>query len=335
MPSSSWARHAPTSIDLSLYGRTLYLLGKGLVTELPGMHTAFCGPQGGGGSSTQSSSYCYGVWLKHLSLLHEHGMCVMPQTVLELGPGSSLGTGLAALLSGAERYIGIDVVRHADLREQTGMLTKMTELFLARAPRPHKGWPDYDHCLDGRLFPSHILTEERLARALLPERLELLKSAVAALGSGSESVIRYATWDDAAPVADGEADLIFSHGVFVVAHDLDGMYAHMARWLKPGGWMSHQTDFSSLRNTPGWNGHLQYSERLWRRIAGGRPFFPNQERLSRQLELLRKHGFEKVSVLCHRRFDGVPRAQLAKRWQDQTDDDHYCSGAVIIARKPS
>jgi hypothetical protein len=319
--------------DLSFYGRTAYLLAKGLTTKLPGMQTLSRGPGPGGGGKTQSASYCYGVWLKHLALLWKNGMRSIPGTVVELGPGRSVGTGLAALLSGAERYIGIDAVRHADAHSQVSILRELTGLFRARAPRPTKGWPDYDDCLNARLFPGQILTEEHLARTLAPERLAMLERATSEVCKHAGAPVVYATWDDAPPIRDGETDLVFSHVVLCVVKDLDGMYGRIARWLKPGGWTSHQTDFSSLHTTPQWNGHLRYGERLWRRMAGRRPYFGNQDRLSRHLELLRAHGFDSISVIPYMRYDGVPRALLAKRWQALDEDDLHCAAAFIVARK--
>lgn len=312
-----------------LHREPLALVAKGLLTELPGLQSTFATADTGG--STQSPSYCYGVWLKHLALLWKHGMHTLPRTVLELGPGNSLGTGFAALLSGAEQYIGIDAVRHADPPRQVTILREVAKMFLARAPRPSQGWPDFDDCLDAHLFPAAALPHERLARALAPERLSMLERAVQELCKP----VRYATWDDPAPVSAGEVDLIFSHTVLSFVKDLDALYRHAARWLAPGGWMSHQIDFSSMGTTAEWNGHRCYSERMWRRMAGRRPFFVVQDRCSRHLALLRTHGFKTIAVMRGMRFDGVPPRLLARQWQAASDEDLYCRGAFIIARKPA
>jgi len=331
MPFTHFYREPRRPEDRAFLAHTLALVAKGLLTELPGMQSTFATVEAGG--STQSPSYCYGVWIKHLSLLWKHGMHTVPRTVLEFGPGNSLGTGFSALLSGAEQYIGIDAVRHADPRLQLTILHELTKLFLERAPRPSKGWPDFDDCLDARLFPQ-ALPHERLAHALAPERLRALERAVEEMNGPARGPVRYATWNDPAPVGDGEVDLIFSHAVLCLVQDLEPLYRHAARWLAPGGWMSHQVDFASMNTTPEWNGHLRYSDRLWRRMAGRRPYFVSQDRYSRHVELLRDYGFKVVTVIRGMRYDGVPRRLLAPQWQAISDDDLHCWGAFIIARKP-
>lgn len=333
MPYAFLHRKARRPEDRAFVARTLALVAKGLLTELPGVQSTFATVDGGG--STQSPSYCYGVWMKHLALLWKHGMRTLPRTVLEVGPGNSLGTGFAALLSGAERYIGVDTVRHADPRLQLTILREVTKLFLARAPRPSKGWPDFDDCLDAGLFPAQALAHEHLARSLAPDRLRALEQSVADMDAPGPGTVRYATWNEPVPVGDGEVDLIFSHAVLSLVNDLDGLYRQAARWLAPGGWMSHQVDFTSIGTTPEWNGHRRYSERLWRRVGGGRPFFVMQDSHSRHLRLLRAHGLRTVTVIRGMRYDGVPRRLLASQWQTASDEDLRCWGAFIIARKPS
>ena len=64
-------------------------------------------PSATGGSTY--SRYCYSTWLRHLILLHKYKKNI-PAAVAELGPGDSVGTGIAALLSGCEKYIALDIL---------------------------------------------------------------------------------------------------------------------------------------------------------------------------------------------------------------------------------
>lgn len=307
-------------------------LAKGILSWVPGLQAAVYNRDGGGG--TVSAKYCYGVWVKHLTLLWRHGMRAMPAAVVELGPGSSVGTGVAALLSGAESYVGIDAKRHLRDAVNWQVFHELVHLFEMRAARPHRGWPDFDDCLDARLFPGHILTEGRLAVLLAPERVARLAECLAGASLSSKGgPIRYGTWDDEVAPGAGEVDLIFSHVVLCHVDDLDALYARCARMMKPGAWMSHQTEFSSLGTTPEWNGHRRYGDLAWKVIRGRRPYFINREPLATHLALLDRHGFDVVEVQRGKRADGITRQQLAPRWSGISDDDLDTYGAYLIARK--
>jgi hypothetical protein len=235
---------------------------KGMLTWVPGLQRAFFDPSAGGG--TGSAAYCYGVWMKHLALLHHNGMFEMPRTVMELGPGASIGTGVATLLSGAERYVAIDAVAHMRPDTNVAVLHDLVGMFSERAPRPVAGWPAIDHLLDARLFPSGILDDRRLAQSLAPGRIERIEHAVRALAlSDPDPMIEYHTWSTLQPVPDASVDLLFSHVVMCQVGALEDVYARCGRWVKPGGWMSHQLDTSSLGTAQEWNGHLAYTEMAW------------------------------------------------------------------------
>ena len=308
------------------------MIAKGLLTWIPGLHRAFFDRNAGGG--TGSSAYCYGVWIKHLTLLRAAGMNEMPRTVLELGPGTSIGTGVATLLSGAERYVAIDASAHMRPEANLAVFRELVQLFRSRAPRPAAGYPPIDQYLDARLFPGHILDESRLEAALEPARLTRIEEAVRALGTATpHEAIRYHTWATLEPVAESSVDLLFSHVVLNHVEDLDGMYAKCARWVRPGGWMSHQIDFTSLGTAEEWNGHHAYSELAWKVIAGNRPYFVNREPLATHLELLARHGFELMHLTRGRMEGGITRAQLAPRWRGMSDDDLATQTGFIISRR--
>jgi Methyltransferase domain len=319
-------------LDTGIFPRLKPVL-KGALSWIPGVQRAFYDRHAAGG--TADVEYCYGVWLKHLSLLWRAGMQQVPATVAELGPGKSLGTGLAALLCGAEHYGALDAVRHASVATTTRVLEPMAALLRNRAPRPRKGWPDVDDMLDERLFPSDILTDELLARSLTAARLAELGEAVRQLdGEKQHPRLRYGTWRDAPQVVkEGQADLVFSQVVPSLVEDKETFYQCCARWLKPGGWMSHHIDFTSMGATNEWNGHLQYSEAVWRIIVGQRPFFVSRERLSDHVRLMQKHGFEIVAVARRPEDGGIDRSRLAPRWRDMSDDDFQCAHAFVVARK--
>jgi hypothetical protein len=100
------ARDVPAESRMSIKSRSLAI---GIATFIPGFRSFTARKTGG----TVSARYCYSVWLRHLCMLHAHGLPMTFETVVEFGPGDSLGTGLAALLSGADRYITLDAVRYA------------------------------------------------------------------------------------------------------------------------------------------------------------------------------------------------------------------------------
>ena len=89
----------------------------------------------------------------------ENGLikCV-PETVAELGPGDSLGVGLAALLSGSRNYLCIGCCTTCKL--VVGNLTVLDDLahlFCDREPIPDDvEWPDMFPKLKSYEFPLGI-----------------------------------------------------------------------------------------------------------------------------------------------------------------------------------
>ena len=119
--------------------------------------------RGTGGST--SARYCYAVWLRHLTAAAAAVPDVSLGTVVELGPGDSLGTGLAALLAGAGQCLCLDVVPHNDPARDLRVFEDLVHLFAQRADIP--GDREFPEMLYLQETPV-ILDDSRLM-ALLPQ----------------------------------------------------------------------------------------------------------------------------------------------------------------------
>lgn len=305
---------------------------KGVLTLIPGVESIL--PKGKTGG-TDTAVYCYGVWLKHLTILFNNGMQTIPNTIAELGPGDSLGVGLAAMLSGVNNYYSLDIVRYSNTTHNIKVFDELVDLFKTRAARPIRGWPDYDMYLDQRLFPSIILTKEKLEESLSEERIYRIRNALVNQEAQDELVsIKYMVpWTDNNIIAKECVDLVVSHSVLEHVVDLESTYRAISIWLKPNGMMSHQIDFTSHGLSGKWNGYRAYSEIFWKMLVGNRPWLINRQPCSVHMELMKENGFEVICHLKKHRTDGIQRSQLASRWMDISNDDLTCSGTFIVAQK--
>ena len=306
----------------------------GLATRLPRLAEIQSSGKGGG---TRSAPYCYGVWMKHLTLLCSGSGASIPKVVLELGPGYTLGTGMCALLSGADHYYALDAVPYAHLDTDLRLFDDLVSMFRVKAPHQPNGWPNIDPLLDTNRFPSHILTDDLLANSLAEERLEQIRAGFRYPNTdqGRIRVNYIAPWKDALAITANTVDHVFSHTVLQHVAHLEKTYASMARWLRVDGTMTHQLDFSCMHLSRKWNGHWACPEWLWGIIAGNRPYFINREPLSTHISLMRRYALYITCIIRMERNDGIRRDQLAKRWKTISNINLQCSGAFVQAKKAS
>ena len=308
-------------------------LVKGLMTRVPVVNRYALSGTGG----TVSARYCYSVWLRHLIWAHRQGRTTIPHTVAELGPGDSLGAGLAALLAGSHQYFGLDVKKFASSDRNVRILDQLIELYQNREPIPDATeFPQQLPHLDTYEFPAHIVTDDVLAASLRPERIELIRDELRkdSVGTGPEARIAYfAPWYDPNVVQEESVDFVFSQAVMEHVTELGHTYQALWRWLKPDGWSSHVIDYRSHHTTKQWNGHWACSDFAWSLVRGKRVYLINREPHSTHVDLLQKHGFNIVGDLEYREQDGVAREQLAPRFRHLSDDDLAISCAFIQAVK--
>lgn len=289
---------------------------------------------GSGGSF--SSEYCYSVWLRHLVQLVEHGLIKdlsQLKKIAEIGPGDSLGIGMAALLSGGREYYGFDVIEHANAVENIKVAEEVADFFKQRKPIPHKErqFRNTKPHLDSYDFPEKIF-EGEILKEEFDKKLEQIK--IALKGGESEVKIDYVVpWYEKEPLMQGEMDLIFSQAVMEHVEDIEHAYRSMYQWLKPGGVISHQVDFKAHEMTDEWNGHWYIGNTMWKFLLHGRKYSINRLPLSAHLKEIEKAGF-KIKNIVPDKQDNVFGGKKPKVTRcDFTEEDMTTASALIQAIK--
>jgi SAM-dependent methyltransferase len=287
-------------------------------------------PVGTGG--TVSARYCYSVFLRHRLLAARCGLAKSPSCVVELGPGDSLGVGLMALLTGAQRCYAADAVRHASAATNLAVFEGLVALLKKRAPIPTDGdCAEIRPVVDEHGFPSHLFDRATLDAALAPQRLDGIRRELG--GDLSGEMIRYlAPWGELRSVPDNSVDWVFSQAVMEHVDRPAETYREALRCLRPDGFMSHQIDFRSHETAAEWNGHLKYPGWLWRLMRGNRPWFINRLPCSAHLRMQRDAGFTIINEMPQLQSNPLSRSQLATEFKAMTAQDLQVAGAMIVSR---
>ena len=303
-----------------LRGLSSYVLPRQLFTR-PGTGGSF------------SAEYCYSVWLRHLVHLHRNGLIQSAaelRQVAEIGPGDSLGTGMAALYTGAQQYRALDIIRHADIHANRRVNDKLLELFLQRTDIPHEAFTDLSPALSAYHFPGELLRVDASACWKLHEHIRH------SLGQSeqADTPIRYILdWMDEKVTPSGELDLIFSQAAMEHVADIRLAYRLMHRMLRKGGIISHQVDFRAHEMTDEWDGHFYIGPRTWKLLAHGRKYPMNRLPLSAHLQALTDSGFRLSAVVKQTGASTRPGQEPAVPGVHFDPDDRVTMGALIQAVK--
>ena len=305
----------------------LQSLLEGLLTYLPGCSHLLTNATLG----TDSARYCYSVWLRHDVKTHPYRNDSSLNTIVELGPGDSLGIGLSALLSGAKKYIAVDALKYAGVEKNQNVLNELATLFSTCSRIPDSvEFPEVKPFLENYDFPKWLSCPQE---TVLNHRIQKISHALRNPGY-PDAIIAYHSPEAAyAHIADNSVDFIFSQAVLEHVDKLEEAYSNCYKWLAPGGLMSHQIDFKSHGMSWEWNGHWTYSSFLWRMIKGRRPYLINREPCSTHLRIMEKAGLDIVSIERKRRTSRLERTQLADRFSHLTEDDLTTAGVYVIAKK--
>jgi SAM-dependent methyltransferase len=301
---------------------------KGMLTWVPVLNAWRLRRASTGG--TDSPRYCYSVWLRHLAMLDLYGFRINGAHIGELGPGDSIGIGLAALLSGASRYVGLDIVPFSAKANLGRIFGELVQLYSREEPIPNENeFPSVRPRLNSYEFPNHLVDYTHIG-----DRAEKIRGELKAGLNGGQLLSYRTPWTSLDDVAVGTLDLIFSQAVLEHVDSLPETYQAMFAWLKPGGYASHVIDFSAHHLSPFWNGHWAYSDWQWKLVRGKREFLLNREPLSTHLAHAQNAGFQTMLLRRDYRNRGLKVNTLASRFRSLDTEDSQISGAMLILRKP-
>lgn len=300
----------------------------GLLTYIPFFKSYAWKSTGG----SNDARYCYSVWMRHIVSAYNNSLCTSyPKTVAELGPGDSLGIGLAALVTGVDRYYAFDVVDYTSIENNLSVFEEIVQLFKSRAPIPDdKEFPRVKPYLDSYEFPNHVFSGTMIQDMTSDKRIEQIRQCI--LGNSNSDLIIYkAPWY--AKEVTVQVDMIYSQAVLEHIDELDVTYTAMFDWLKDDGFMSHQIDFKSHGLAKEWNGHWAYSAFIWKILRGQRLYLINREPLSTHKQLLKKYKFNIKNIDKITSKSAYRIKDLSKTFHTITEEDLVTSGAFIQATK--
>src|SRR5713226_2093634 len=300
---------------------------KGTLTWVPPLNALRLRRASTGG--TDNPRYCYSVWLRHLVTLVPHGFHIKGARIGEFGPGDSVGTGLAALLSGAEHYVGLDLLPLSARANLGSILDELVRLYSRKEPIPDSSeFPRMRPQLESYQFPDHAIDWTGFR-----ERVERIRGEIVR-GLGHGPMVTYrAPWISITEVAPNSLDLFFSQAVLEYAVPLEDAYRAMSTWLKPGGYSSHTINFSATYLSPFWNGHWAYSDWEWRLARGRREVFLNREPLNAHLGYARGFGFEVLLLNRDYSSSGLKVEELSPRFRTLNSEDLRTRGVMLVLRK--
>lgn len=246
-----------------------------------------------------------GEWLEYLRRYTGEEEALAGKEVIELGPGSDLGTGICLLLEGCARYSACDV---NDLMSST---------------------PD--------AFYEKLLL--RLAEGRDQAEIEAVREELAAMRSGRTSRLNHVVREDfdlAAAFGAASVDIVFSQAAFEHFNDAATTFSQLATVCRSGAVMVAEID---LKTHSRWirdvdpNNIYRYPGIVYDRFRF--QGIPNRLRPYQYRAMLEQAGWSDIEVIPIERLEktGAARGGYYRPFADKKNEMDYLS-IILCARKP-
>ncbi len=306
----------------------------GLLTQIPPFRDYLLRKYYQNTGGTANAEYCLVVWAKHLDKLLRKGWKQEGSTVYELGPGDSLGVGIMAVLSGVSSYKAVDVLSYNVIANTQRVLQQFRELLQSGKPVPD----------NKKVKPVFETTQEVIENLLagmrrdegIEEKFEKIAEDLEHLFDPGyhPHYIRYVPLNDYLSSEEPESiDLIFSQSMLEYVDDVPQAVRLMRRYLRSGGWISHEVDLGSMRTSAKWDGHWAYPDWLWKVMRGKRPFFINRNTAIDYRNLMDPKLWSDTEFHPFRKKPETVKRKLAPRFRKLDEETLSTSSIYFIARK--
>jgi hypothetical protein len=268
------------------------------------------------------AEFCYSIFLRHYSHIAGHLANSIPAVVAELGPGSSLGVGMCALICGAKIYYALDFVDHTDATRNVRVLDALVEMFRERRPIPG----------DDTVFPTPVNWEFPSGLAMASD--DRLQAVRADLVNKTNKFIRVVAPWTSSSISSESVGWLWSHSVMEHVDEIEQVWKCYAAWLAHDGMMTHNIDYHCHGLAKHWDGHWSINDLCWKVIRGRRPYLLNRLPHSAQMALANSSGFEVVCELIRTLPPSIPDGKLTPRSASATTArDRQTAEAFVILRR--
>ena len=249
------------------------------------------------GHSSSNARFCYSLWLRILVYLNEHNIDVKPSLVAELGPSHSFGVGICALLCGADKYFALDIENNYNPYLTERIFVELIELLKNEEPIPNDSiFPQINIRIRNYAFPEYILAEDLLSKTLDENRLKQILSDIQNANKKSTRYISYySPWqlqNNKLKIREQNIDLVFSRAVLEHVDSPEEIYMDISEIIKNDSLMVNDIEYHSHGLSKYWNGHMFFSQYLWKIIEGKRHYFLNRYSHTQHEKLTTEYGFE-------------------------------------------
>tara|TARA_Y200000002_G_scaffold157518_1_gene130284 strand:+ start:10557 stop:11420 length:864 start_codon:yes stop_codon:yes gene_type:complete len=237
-----------------------------------------------------NSNYAFHVFSRHVQ---QDETSIKGKTILEIGPGDSLSSGIIAFHYGAKSILINPIKLIFDPIKNFNNL----KIFLQK-----KGFKIYESPKDlTELCNKHNIQ-------YFFEGLKSLKSIP------SDSV-----------------DIIFSNAVLehIFKEEFEETIKELKRVLKRDGFMSHQIDFKD--HLEGSLNNLRFSESLWESyLFRNSGFYTNRIRFNKMINIFKNQGLE-IQILDLKKWDSLPLSikKISKQFIEEDQEGLFVSSAKI------